>query len=61
MTRDRGEDSDLEFATLACVDWFNHRRLFHEPGRVPPAKAEDRYYVQTESHHNAMTHTTQTA
>jgi putative transposase len=52
---------DLELATLEWVDWFNHRRLFHELGRIPPAEAEDRYYVQTESHHKAMTHTTEPA
>ena len=34
----RGLD-DLELATLECVDWFNHRRLFHELGRVPPASS----------------------
>lgn len=56
----RGLD-DLELATLEWVDWFNHRRLFHELGRIPPAEAEDRYYVQTESHHKAMTHTTEPA
>lgn len=29
----RGLD-DLELATLEWVDWFNHRRLFHELGRI---------------------------
>jgi len=42
----RGLD-DLELATLEWVDWFNHRRLFHELGRVPPAEFEHRYYRQT--------------
>jgi putative transposase len=52
----RGLD-DLELATLEWVDWFNHRRLFHELGRIPPAEYEKNYYVQTESSHEAETHT----
>src|SRR5690606_33275618 len=39
----RGLD-DLELATLEWVDWFNHRRLFEDHGRIPPAEFEDRYY-----------------
>ena len=39
----RGLD-DLELATLEWVDWFNHRRLFHELGRIPPAEFEANYY-----------------
>lgn len=35
----RGLD-DLELATLEWVDWFNHRRIFHELGRIPPAEYE---------------------
>ena len=34
----------VEFATLAWVDWFNHRRLFGPIGFVPPAEYEARYY-----------------
>ena len=41
----RGLD-DLELATLEWVDWFNHRRLFHELGRVPPAEFEQQHYRQ---------------
>ena len=41
----RGLD-DLELATLEWVDWFNHRRLFEDHGRIPPAEFEDRYYRQ---------------
>ena len=41
----RGLD-DLELATLEWVDWFNHRRLFHDLGRIPPAEFEDLYYRQ---------------
>jgi transposase InsO family protein len=36
----------FELATLEWVDWFNHRRLFHELGRIPPAEFEEHYYVQ---------------
>ena len=50
----RGLD-DLELATLEWVDWFNHRRLFHELGRVPPAEFEDQHYRQINSGHQAET------
>ena len=56
----RGLD-DLEYATLEWVDWFNHRRLFHELGRIPPAEYEANHYRQTESHHPVPTHTTEPA
>ncbi len=35
---------DLEIATLEWVDWFNHRRLFHDLGRIRPAEFEANYY-----------------
>jgi transposase InsO family protein len=38
----------VEFATLEWVDWFNNRRLLEPIGNVPPAEAEERYYVQLE-------------
>jgi putative transposase len=40
--------SDVEFATLEYVDWFNHRRLHGEitdgPGYTTPAAYEADYY-----------------
>ncbi len=36
----------VEFATLAWVDWFNHRRLLEPIGFVPPAEAEAAFYNQ---------------
>lgn len=36
----------VEFATLAWVDWFNHRRLLGPIGYVPPAEYEAQYYQQ---------------
>ena len=36
----------VEFATLAWVDWFNHRRLLEPLGYVPPAEYEAEYYSQ---------------
>ncbi|HYE35870.1 MAG TPA: IS3 family transposase, partial [Methylocaldum sp.] len=40
----------VEWATLAWVDWFNHRRLLEPIGNIPPAEAEAAYYRQlTES------------
>ena len=38
----------VEFATLAWVDWFNHRRLLEPIGNVPPAEFETTYYQQLE-------------
>ena len=34
----------VEFATLAWVDWFNHRRLLEPIGYVPPVEYEETYY-----------------
>lgn len=56
----RGLD-ELEIATLEWVDWFNHRRLFHDLGRVPPAEFEDLYYHQEVTAHRAETQTTEPA
>ena len=39
----------VEFATLAWVDWFNHRRLLEPIGFVPPAEAETAFYNALES------------
>ena len=35
----------VEWATLAWVDWFNHRRLLEPIGNIPPAEAEARFYA----------------
>jgi putative transposase len=35
----------VEFATLEWADWFNHRRLLEPIGNIPPAEAEQRYFV----------------
>jgi putative transposase len=34
----------VEWATLAWVDWFNHRRLLEPIGYIPPTEAEAAYY-----------------
>ena len=52
---------DLELATLEWVDWFNHRRLFHELGRIPPAEHEADHYRRKESHPPVATHTNEPA
>jgi putative transposase len=39
----------VELATLAWVDWFNHRRLLEPIGGIPPAEAEARYYAELEA------------
>jgi len=40
---------DVELATLAWVDWYNHRRLHGACGNIPPAEFEERYYQQQEA------------
>jgi putative transposase len=50
----------VEFATLAWVDWFNHRRLLEPIGNIPPAEAEERYYaLLDEPVHGGVTQTEQ--
>jgi putative transposase len=56
----RGLD-DLELATLEWVDWYNHRRIHHELGRIPPAEYENNHYRQQESHPKETTHTSEPA
>lgn len=36
----------VELATLAWVNWFNHKRLLGPIGDIPPAEAEANYYRQ---------------
>ena len=38
----------VELATLAYVEWFNHRRLHSELDHVPPAEFEANYYARPE-------------
>jgi putative transposase len=38
----------VEWATLAWVDWFNHRRLLEPIGNIPPAEAEERCHATLE-------------
>jgi putative transposase len=52
LIRQRGPWKNLEeveFATLAWVDWFNNRRLLEPIGNVPPAELELAYYQSHES------------
>ncbi len=39
----------VEYATLAWVDWFNHRRLLEPIGFVPPVEAEAAFYQRLEN------------
>ncbi len=43
---------DLQLATLEWIDWYNHRRIHHQLGRIPPAEAEA-------NHHHQHTHNKQ--
>ena len=36
----------VELATLEWVTWFNYQRLLEPIGYIPPAEAEERYYLQ---------------
>ena len=36
----------VELSTLEWVTWFNHQRLLEPIGYIPPAEAEERYYLQ---------------
>jgi putative transposase len=37
---------EVELATLAYIDWYNHRRLHGQIGDLPPAELEATYYRQ---------------
>jgi putative transposase len=36
---------DIEFATMAWVDWYNNRRLHGSIGMVPPVEHEAALYA----------------
>lgn len=38
--------ADVELITADYVTWYNHHRIMHRLGRLPPAEAEHRYYAQ---------------
>ncbi len=39
--------SDVEFATMAWVDWWNNRRLHSSISHVPPVEYEAEHYRHT--------------
>ena len=39
---------DVEFATLAWVDWFNNKRLLVPIGDMPAVEKEGEYYRKLE-------------
>ncbi len=53
--------SDVEFATMAWVDWWNNRRLHSSIGMVPPAEHEVTHYLQTAAPQPAAQLTMKTA
>jgi transposase InsO family protein len=62
LVRNRGPwkgIDQVEYATLEWVDWWNHRRLLHPIGMIPPADKEAAYYRQTRPQLEAVTHTTE--
>ena len=44
----------LEWETLQWVYWFNHQRLHHSLGLMPPAEFEANYYAQKESENHPV-------
>ena len=40
---------DVELATLAWVDWYNHQRLHNACDNIPPAEFETRSYQHQEA------------
>jgi putative transposase len=58
LVRNKGpwrELDDLELAPLEWVDRFNHRRLFTDLGRIPPAEFEEFHFRQNASADQAKT------
>ena len=47
----------VELATLAYVEWFNHRRLHSEIGDIPPAEMEANHYHQQRAQQQVPTPT----
>jgi transposase InsO family protein len=39
--------SDVEYATMAWVDWYNNRRLHGSIGMIPPVEYETVHYSKT--------------
>jgi putative transposase len=37
---------DVEWVTLAWIDWYNQRRLHHRLGHIPQVEYETNYYAQ---------------
>jgi putative transposase len=52
---------DVEWATLTYIDWFNHRRIHNEIGKVPPAEFEEFYYRQNATADLVTSQTTESA
>lgn len=40
---------DVELATARWVNWYNHHRIHHYCGDIPPAELENAYYAQHQS------------
>lgn len=58
LTKRRGPWRDaehLEAATMAYIQWFNHKRLHSEIGDIPPAELEANYYAHLRTGTNGPT------
>jgi len=53
--------SAVAYATLAWVDWFNHRRLLEPIGFIPPVEAEATYFRELKALPTAAQDSTQPA
>jgi transposase InsO family protein len=41
--------ADIEYATMAWVDWYNNRRLHSTLGMIPPTEFEHAHYAASRS------------
>jgi putative transposase len=46
---------DLQIATMEYVDWYNHRRLHGELGRIPPVEYETNHHNKIKKLQDAST------
>lgn len=49
--------TEVEYATMGWVDWYNNRRLHGSIGLIPPAEYETSYYAQKQAAQPELHHT----
>ena len=53
--------ADVEYATMAWIDWYNNRRLHSRSGLIPPEEFEAHYYARNVASQPARRHPMKTA